>query len=109
MKNKAQLPYILCTELHLQISSTVKCKKVLNITSGKWEQMEFGPIWTEASIIFKISSSLTNSIILNFHFVHFILTACSFLMPINLIPSLWMAIATSMTGIPTIPNTYSMP
>ena len=37
------------------------------------------------------------------------LTACSFLMPMYLIPACWAATATSMTGIPTIPNMYSTP
>ena len=37
------------------------------------------------------------------------LTACSFLMPMYLIPSACAAPATSTTGIPTTPNIYSTP
>ena len=37
------------------------------------------------------------------------LNACSFLMPMYLIPSACAASATSTTGIPTTPNIYSTP
>ena len=35
------------------------------------------------------------------------LTACSFRMPMNLMPACWIATPTSTTGNPTTPNTYS--
>ena len=40
---------------------------------------------------------------------HTALTACSFLMWMNLIPAACAAIPTSMTGTPTMPNMYSTP
>lgn len=37
----------------------------------------------------------------------FVFTACSLRIPTYLIPAAWAAMATSMTGTPTIPNMYS--